>query len=207
MSQDLKLEITSKNISYFCPFLDFLCSCLSSWSVALAASLRAGPPISPVMPLTVFRAYISVAGFPLLLKCGMARCGTEIIAMSSPKLAFLANPCPSSGSTTTALWTRTPITPIFYFRRNCAECVSTALISSARFLLKISVFTLAASCGLVLVPNTCSGPPPDSRSKRVQDGERWCNMVQHFFVSARGQVNLLRYLTIESTPTSIVKIC
>ena len=28
-----------------------------------------------------------------------------------------------------------------------------------------------------------------------------------FFVSARGQVNLFRYLTIESTPTSNVKIC
>ena len=28
-----------------------------------------------------------------------------------------------------------------------------------------------------------------------------------FFVLARGQVNLLRYLTNESTTTSIVKIC
>ena len=41
---------------------------------ALAACLRAGPPISPVVPLTINFALMSVANFILLQKSGVAGC-------------------------------------------------------------------------------------------------------------------------------------
>merc|ERR1719167_1026987 len=126
------------------------------------ASLSAGGPPAPRVPLAVHRTHVRVAGLSLLHKLLMARSWTELVTRIDRKLAFNTGHRPSSVSSSTSLRTRRPFTPICCHRGHRAEDIISPSIPCTGLLLSTSAHDLTAGICLVHVPHTLPMPVADA---------------------------------------------